>query len=357
MIVLEGRKQDVDALVFSPDGRELALGGTASHVQVWDLGRGEVRSVLRPQGPHRAVVYLADNHLLTATGGGAVRVAARPFARTAHAVGSRVNYLHATPTADGRWSWPARSSMGRPSSAGSCPTSASAGSAAGRAATLCFGCARVRTARWSVAIAPQSTCSILKPGKSSGTSPRTPRRCRRWPSARTAPSWPSPRGTRLLLCELATGRRREVGSQGRKHFTDVAFHPSGRVLAASSNHETVRVFDAASLGEPGRGGRLRLGGRPGPPDRLRARRTAGGGRGQDGPGRDLGRGPIELVATRPSPAIRRGASVPCRQSSSPISFPQCPTVTTRGISRPEPANRPPMRWRSSARPSFSPVPL
>jgi WD40 repeat protein len=57
-------------------------------------------------------------------------------------------------------------------------------------------------------------------------------------------------GTELSVCEIATGRRRgAVRSQGRKHFTDVAFHPSGKVLAASSNHETVRLFDAATLAE------------------------------------------------------------------------------------------------------------
>ncbi len=57
-------------------------------------------------------------------------------------------------------------------------------------------------------------------------------------------------GTGLVLCELSTGRRLgEARSQGRKHFTDVAFHPSGRALAASSNHQTVRVFDAASMAE------------------------------------------------------------------------------------------------------------
>src|SRR5262249_30643918 len=57
-------------------------------------------------------------------------------------------------------------------------------------------------------------------------------------------------GTHLEVCDLATGKPiGSVRNSGRKHFTDVAFHPSGRWLAASSNHETVRVFDAATLAE------------------------------------------------------------------------------------------------------------
>jgi WD40 repeat protein len=37
-----------------------------------------------------------------------------------------------------------------------------------------------------------------------------------------------------------------VRSDGRKHFTGVAFHPSGQYLAATSNDETVRLFDTAT---------------------------------------------------------------------------------------------------------------
>src|SRR5438067_1212625 len=123
MIELAGRKQDVDALVFSPDGKQLAVGGSASAVQLWDLATGKARSVLGPSGPHRAVVFLADGKLLA--------VAA---------------------------------------------------------------------------------------------------------------------GTQLKVCALAGGRSPgEIRNDGRKHFTDVAFHPSGRLLAASSNNETVRLFDAATL--------------------------------------------------------------------------------------------------------------
>ncbi|MBP3958936.1 hypothetical protein J8F10_27140 [Gemmata sp. G18] len=37
-----------------------------------------------------------------------------------------------------------------------------------------------------------------------------------------------------------------VRNDGRKHFTGVAFHPSGRFLAATSNDETVKLYDTTT---------------------------------------------------------------------------------------------------------------
>ena len=42
------------------------------------------------------------------------------------------------------------------------------------------------------------------------------------------------------------GDPRKVGNTSRKHFTDVAFHPSGRYLAATSNDATVKLYDTAT---------------------------------------------------------------------------------------------------------------
>jgi WD40 repeat protein len=254
MIYLEGRKQDVDALVFSPDGRELAVGGSASHVQLWDLARGKARSVLGPRGPHRAVAFLAEDHLLTATGGRGVRLAARPFINPVEE-GPRINYLHAAPTADRRAvvlvgqrqympylecrempdlrpRWQRRGEGGYH----------------GIPFRVCPGpgglmvCGRTTEA---FLLDPQtgepgrSITSYLEAVPALAVSPD---------GALLAVA----AGTELSVCALATRvRRGAVRSQGRKHFTDVAFHPSGRWLAASSNHETVRLFDAATLAEVG----------------------------------------------------------------------------------------------------------
>ncbi len=37
MIYLEGRRQDVDALVFSPDGMRAAAAGKTGRVALWDF--------------------------------------------------------------------------------------------------------------------------------------------------------------------------------------------------------------------------------------------------------------------------------------------------------------------------------
>jgi hypothetical protein len=39
---------------------------------------------------------------------------------------------------------------------------------------------------------------------------------------------------------------RELRNDGRKHFTDLAFHPTGRFLAATSNDHTVKLFDTTT---------------------------------------------------------------------------------------------------------------
>ena len=40
-----------------------------------------------------------------------------------------------------------------------------------------------------------------------------------------------------------------VSNDGRKHFTDIAFHPCGRYLAATSNDETVKLYSTATWQE------------------------------------------------------------------------------------------------------------
>jgi WD40 repeat protein len=39
---------------------------------------------------------------------------------------------------------------------------------------------------------------------------------------------------------------RRVNNDGRRHFTAVAYHPGGRLLAATSNDETVKLYDTKS---------------------------------------------------------------------------------------------------------------
>lgn len=55
-------------------------------------------------------------------------------------------------------------------------------------------------------------------------------------------------GMTLLAWELpAGGAPRRVQNDNRKHFTALAYHPDGRRLFATSNDETVHVFDTHTL--------------------------------------------------------------------------------------------------------------
>jgi WD40 repeat protein len=251
MIVLEGRKQDVDALVFSPDGLELAVGGTGSHVQLWDLAQGKAKPVLGPQGPHRGVGFLADDLLFTVTGGRAVRVTSRRTPEPPVEVQTDANYIHAAATADGkalvlvgqlnygpylecrelpdlRLRW-ARRGEGRfiPFRICSCPDGQMV-YATDIAAHL---------------LDPQTGQTLRHILSHSNAVPAVAVSADGTLLAVAA-------GMQLEVCELASGQKRgSARSSGRRHFTDVAFHPSGRVLAASSNNETVRMFDTSSLAE------------------------------------------------------------------------------------------------------------
>ena len=51
---------------------------------------------------------------------------------------------------------------------------------------------------------------------------------------------------RFFRADAPDAPPRSVRNDGRKHFTGAAFHPSGAYLAATSNDETVKLYDAAT---------------------------------------------------------------------------------------------------------------
>jgi WD40 repeat protein len=95
-------------LSFSPDGTLLACGGSATQVQLWDLNKpGKAKGVLGPLGEHFAVVFLADDHLLTAMhhhgrSRGGVRLTKRPFDKTLCEVAPQTHYTDGIATLDRR---------------------------------------------------------------------------------------------------------------------------------------------------------------------------------------------------------------------------------------------------------------
>jgi WD40 repeat protein len=50
----------------------------------------------------------------------------------------------------------------------------------------------------------------------------------------------------LMFREPLIAPFKTLRSDGKKHFTGVAFHPSGKYLAATSNDETVKLYDTAT---------------------------------------------------------------------------------------------------------------
>jgi WD40 repeat protein len=57
-------------------------------------------------------------------------------------------------------------------------------------------------------------------------------------------------GPSLIVWDAAdlSKKPRKTKAAGSKHITGVAFHPSGKYLAAASNDETVKLYDTATWG-------------------------------------------------------------------------------------------------------------
>lgn len=245
MITLEGRKQDVAALTFSPDGRKLAVGGTASHVQLWDLQTRKAQAVLGTRGPFRAVEFVGKDRLLAVTDN-TVRLADRHSWEVAD-LSLNVNIIHAAVTLDET----AVVLVGQQEYAGY---------------RECLGLPRLKR-RWiyredrryppfRLCLCPDgyliqggiNSAELLDP-QTGELLDEIAHYSQAVPALAVSPDGKLlavAAGTNLQLCELPRGR--QIGTArtgGRKHFTDVAFHPSGRWLAATSNQETVRVFDTS----------------------------------------------------------------------------------------------------------------
>jgi WD40 repeat protein len=245
MIELAGRKQDVDALVFSPDGKQLAVGGSASHVQLWDLTTKKARPILGPRGPHRAVGFTAEG--LFSCGAEFLRI--RSSSWETYQQAAALNYLHGAATADGKGAvlvgqknyGPFLERLKLSETPEQRWKSNGWGDRVPYRVCLCpDGQMLVSGLHSTVLLDPESG--------------RVVRHLDSHPEAVPALAVSSDgrlyavaAGTELAVYDLAKDVRRGVRNDGRKHFTDVAFHPSGRLLAASSNNETVRLFDAKTL--------------------------------------------------------------------------------------------------------------
>ena len=71
---LQGHKENVGCLSFSPDGTRLASGSNDRTVKVWDLASGQELRTLRHEGLVGAVDFSPDGMRLATGSGGTVRL-------------------------------------------------------------------------------------------------------------------------------------------------------------------------------------------------------------------------------------------------------------------------------------------
>jgi WD40 repeat protein len=274
--LLKGTKRRVENLSFSPDGALLAAGGPTGPVEVWDTARG-ARAHTLPCAfvtSHDAIRFHPDGTLFVG-GHGLCRYDLA--ADTHNECFPQRDYLRFVEVApDGTFLIGPRGYR-----------------------LMRFVCGGAYECEWDVPIAPDfgghSCCygglaifpggarfvvhelyepPLVAPTVGGGFQPRPPqtsavviRDCATGAALQRVPCPVvfamrprlSPDGAQLALvggrslfalrtADLSAPPKK-LTNAGKLHFTDVAFHPSGRYLAVTSNDATVRVLDATTWDE------------------------------------------------------------------------------------------------------------
>jgi len=241
MILLQGRKQTIEALAFSPEGDRLAVAGTASHVQLWDLNKRKARPILGPAGPHRAVYFLGPQRLVSLTPF-ELRWVKLPNSYERFDLNPAADYLHGCPLPEGGFVL-----VGRRDDSPQ---------------VLCLNSQGL--VRWTqIPQAYPLRVALLPDGRLVVSTSRTTSILLRQagffselllsvhfeavPALAVDPTGKylaEAAGTHLKLIPLDQPQQaKRIRNDGRKHFTDVAFHPSGQYVLVSCNDSTVRLHD------------------------------------------------------------------------------------------------------------------
>jgi WD40 repeat protein len=263
VIVLQGRNQEPRSLTFSPDGTLLACGGSATHVQLWDLTKpGKARGVLGPKGPHYGVTFIGDDLLLSASclSGSreyfGLRLARRPFTSVLFQLDAGGSYWDARATNDGRAVVLVDVSGDYPGVSQSC--------------VLCRDLPDL-TLRWvvpqpdrdanavSVGLCPDGRVVANFRTQTLLLDVKTGEILRRFAEHEPSVSHPavSPDasllafgGKHVTVLELATGRQvAQVKLAGHRILRELAFHPSGRMLIAATKDVKVAFYKPTTLTE------------------------------------------------------------------------------------------------------------
>lgn len=241
MIVLDGRKQDIWSLAFSPDGTQLAVAGSASTVQLWDLQTRKARPLLGPKGPHRVVLFRDADRLLSVQPYG-VRECHLTRKSPREWLGESWNFIGATLTADGA----GLILVGQKNYMGQVMRL--------ELDTLTSGWHQPHPRIPHVAeLLPDSHLVIAGSQQIDVRDPLTGEAAEHSfshadgvPKVSVHPAGNRlavTAGTVLALLGLPEGVTHRLRNEGRKHFTDVAYHPTGTSLLVSCNDATVRVYD------------------------------------------------------------------------------------------------------------------
>jgi len=261
---------NVERVEFSPDATLLAVCCAAGHIGPWDVQRGE--RAFPGQEPEfrpgtRSTFYPSGRWLIGTSTGGGLAVYDLESKRTSQEQGATATVIpYASLTPDGSFLICSRYT----------PPPAELRELTGRA----WDPGAASTPLWSTPVLPDSTpqytwnrglatladgerfvtaeYAMWKGGQITLRSVRTGEILQtRWIGLNDEPELVIAPGDSYFVAQVKRDlhvwtsfdpdeRRRTLTNDGRKHFTGVAFHPSGKYLAATSNDKTVKVYDVAA---------------------------------------------------------------------------------------------------------------
>jgi WD40 repeat protein len=268
MFVLQGAKEQVQFLLFSPDGRTL-VAPCGAGVQLWhDLPGGPPREVVsfpRLRSRVKSARFTPDGRKLLLVHRSGLAIQDRSTGATEEVPLSDFSDLECDLSPDGQHAVVAQYDW-RPGRAGrlSCLPLARPGSplwvaqlpAAFYAKPHFLGERRFLLVQWRPVGGGQFVAVYVTRETLTGAAvaeveafrPRLLEPVRHLvasPDGRLVAGWQATRVTVFRVADPAA-RPTEFASGSRQHVTGLAFHPSGRYLAATSNDATVKLFDTAT---------------------------------------------------------------------------------------------------------------